>query len=184
MPLIGLPSQTMVPSPSISRLITSGCWSGGGGWAFGFGISSFTACVITGSEMISVTSSTSITSISGVVLMSHMASDEGPTLIDIDGLLGAKASAVAAHAVVGLGEEADLDDAAALDGVHDPPDRLVARLLVAADMHFRLRLPDGGRLDQAEQLVAIGHPLVVPVNDAVLVDRDGDVLGLGLGRDV
>src|SRR5438093_13054863 len=79
------------------------------------------------------------------------------------------ASAVAAYAVVGLGQKADLDDAAALDRVHDAADRLVARILVAADVNLRLRLPDRGLLDEREQRVAIGHALVVPVDIAVLV---------------
>jgi hypothetical protein len=39
-----------------------------------------------------------------------------------------------AQAAVRLREESDLGDPAALDGVHDAPDRLVARLLVGAQM--------------------------------------------------
>ena len=80
-----MPFQAIVPSKSISRSITSGGVSGGGGCALGLGMSSFTACVITGSEMISVTSSTSITSMSGVVLMSHITPPEPePTLIAME----------------------------------------------------------------------------------------------------
>src|SRR5579859_3774340 len=145
MPLSGLPSQTTVPSPSISRLITSGCTFCGGGGALGLGMSSLTACVMMGSDTISVTSSTSITSMSGVVLMSHIASPADPTLIAI--CLRPSASAEAAHAVVGLGEEADLDDAAALDFVHDVPDRLEAGVFVAADVNLRLRLFDRRAFD-------------------------------------
>src|SRR5579863_495521 len=182
MPLSGLPSQTIVPSPSISRLITSGCTFCGGGGALGFGMSSLTACVMIGRDTISVTSSTSITSISGVVLMSHIASVEEPTLIAMG--LNPSALAEAAHAVVGLGEEADLDDAAALDLIHDVPDRLEARVLIAADVNFRLRFLHRGAFDPTEEFVRVRQLLVVPVDLASLVDGDGDVLRLGLRRDV
>src|SRR5262252_2878527 len=165
--------------------MTSGGVSCGGGGAFGFGMSSFTACVMTGSVMMSVTSSTSITSMSGVVLMSQKVAPEAPpTGIDMELSSSSNDSAVTAHAVVGLGEEADLQNAAALDGVHDPADVLVAGVRVAANVNLRLRLLDGRRLDQSEQLVTVRHPAIVPVNVAFLVHRDGDVLGLGLGRDI
>src|SRR5215469_1099103 len=109
----------MVPSKSISRSITSGGLSGGGGGAFGLGISSLTAWVMTGSVTISVTSSTSMTSIKGVVLMSQKVAPEAPpTGMDMSYKL-LSVSAVAAHAVIGLGEKSHLDDTAALDGVHD-----------------------------------------------------------------
>ena len=89
--------------------MTSGGVSGGGGWLFGLGMSSLTAWVMTGSEMISVTSSTSITSMSGVVLMSHIgcARSSFRTLIAMN-RAPRGISAVAADAVVRLGEEADL----------------------------------------------------------------------------
>src|SRR5580704_17652802 len=93
-------------------------------------------------------------------------------------------SAVTAYAVVGFGEEADLLDATALDHIHDAPDGLVAGFLVAADVYFRLRLLAGGGLHIRQQVVTIGDGLVVPVDVAVLVDGDRDVLGLGLRRDV
>src|SRR5215469_4486290 len=159
----------MVPSKSISRSITSGGLSGGGGGAFGLGISSLTAWVMMGSVTISVTSSTSMTSISGVVLMSQKVSPEPPTLIAILLQLLNRWSAVTAHAVVGLRQEPHLDDAAALDGVHNPPDGLVTGVSVAADMNLGLRLPHGRGLDETEQLVAGGHLLVVPENLAFLV---------------
>ncbi len=80
----GVPFHTTVPSKSTSMSITSGRWScGGGGWR-GSGMSSFTACVMMGRETISVTNNTSITSIRGVVLMSHITSPSlVPTLIAI-----------------------------------------------------------------------------------------------------
>src|SRR6185312_279822 len=97
--------------------MTSGRWSGGGG-LFDCGISSFTAWVMMGSDTIRVTSNTSMTSISGVVLMSHMAApDLLPILIAISSILPALARRT--DAVVGLGEEAHLDDAATLERVKD-----------------------------------------------------------------
>ena len=56
----------------------------GGGGLFDWGMSSFTAWVMMGRETIRVTNNTSMTSISGVVLMSHIAWPEAfPTLIAI-----------------------------------------------------------------------------------------------------
>src|SRR5471032_3345225 len=98
----------------MSRLMISGCTGGGGWFGFGGGMSSLTAWVMIGSDRISVTSSTSITSINGVVLMSHISWPSLlPTLIDMG--LVSSASALAAHAVIGLGYESDLDDPAAVD---------------------------------------------------------------------
>src|SRR5215472_18820867 len=145
-------------------------------------MSSLTAWVMTGRVMIRVTSSTSMTSMSGVVLMSHISSPPPPTCIDI--VFAPETSAGRGHAAVGLGEEADLDDAAALDRVHHPPDELIARVPVGPDVDLGLRYPHRGFLDVAQQDLLVGHLLLVPVDVAVPVDRDGDVLGLGLGRDV
>src|SRR5215469_3697784 len=145
-------------------------------------MSSLTAWVMTGRVMIRVTSSTSMTSMSGVVLMSHISSPPPPTFIDMYWLL--KTSAGTAHAVVRLGEEPDLDDAAALDRVHDAPDELVAGVLVRANMDLGLRHPHRGLLDVAEQHVAVRHRLIVPVDVAFLVHRDRDVFRLGLCRDI
>src|ERR1700727_2611797 len=82
-----LPSQMMVPSDKSSRSITSGGAGGGGGLADGLGMSSFTAWFMMGSVRISMMSSTSITSINGVVLISHIASPSllSPTDIDMVG---------------------------------------------------------------------------------------------------
>jgi hypothetical protein len=66
------PFQVVVPSKSISICTTSGCVIGGGGLPTGMFI--FTACVWIGIVMISMISNTSITSISGVVLMSTITS--------------------------------------------------------------------------------------------------------------
>src|SRR6185437_14739962 len=96
----------------------------------------------------------------------------------------ANRSAIAADAVVWFGDEADLDHAAALNGENHAPHRFVAGVLVGADVDLRLRLPDRRVLHQREQLVAVGDPPVVPVDVAIDIDRDGDVLRLGLRRDV
>ncbi len=78
-----VPFQTTVPSKSISRSMTSGRWLSGGGGVLR-GMSSFTACVMMGRETISVTSNTSMTSINGVVFISHIGWPSAlPTLIDI-----------------------------------------------------------------------------------------------------
>src|SRR4029077_3248352 len=99
-------------------------------------MSSFTAWVMMGSETIRVTSNTSMTSINGVVLMSHMTPPPAfPTLIAIC-LFSSYLLAHAAHAVVRLREEADLHDATALQGVQHPADRFVARLAIGADMNL------------------------------------------------
>ena len=61
-----------MPSKSTSTRITTGGTVGGGGLPTG--MLSFTACVWMGMVMISMMSSTSITSMSGVVLMSTITS--------------------------------------------------------------------------------------------------------------
>src|SRR6202049_2042125 len=84
MPVTGVPFHTTVPSKSISSSMTSGGVGGGGGGLLTLGISSLTAWVMTGSVTMSVTSSTSITSMSGVVLMSQKVLPAlVPTLIDM-----------------------------------------------------------------------------------------------------
>src|SRR3569833_3101440 len=164
--------------------MTSGRWSGGGGLLF-WGMSSFTAWVMMGSETIRVTSNTNITSINGVVLMSHITPPPAlPTCIAIVIVSWRASTGAAAEAVVGFRQEAHLDDAAALNRVQHTSHRLELRVLVGADVYFRLRLDDRGRLDVRKQIVLVGHPLVVPVDVAILIDRHRDVLRLGLGRDV
>src|SRR5919108_853718 len=81
----GVLFQTTVPSKSISSSMTSGGVGGGGGGLVTFGMSSLTAWVMMGSVTMSVTSSTSITSMRGVVLMSQkVAPEEPPTGMDMD----------------------------------------------------------------------------------------------------
>ena len=67
------PFQPMVPSKSTSMRMISGGF-GGGAALLGTGMFIFTACVWIGIVMMNMISSTSITSISGVVLMSTITS--------------------------------------------------------------------------------------------------------------
>ena len=78
-----VPFQPIVPSKSTSMRTMSGGF--GGGLLGPIGMFIFTACVWIGMVMISMISSTSITSISGVVLMSTITSSSGaePTFIAI-----------------------------------------------------------------------------------------------------
>src|SRR6478672_671809 len=104
----------------MSILTTSGSTSGGGGLPTG--MLRLTECSWIGMVMISMTSSTSMTSISGVVLMSMMTSGSPdpppePTFIAIEVLVAPKGVASAARR--GLGDEAYLGDPGALAGVDD-----------------------------------------------------------------
>ena len=83
-----------------------------------------------------------------------------------------------------FGHEADLLDRGASALEEDPADRLVARLPVAADVDLGLRLHRRDLAQALEQRIGVGNELLVPEDVAVLVDRDVDVLGLGLARDV
>src|SRR5574337_765511 len=129
--------------------------SGGGGLPVGS--VRFTACNWIGIVMISITSSTSITSISGVVLMSIMTSGSRPippgtpTFIDMSasssGSRVARASAAAARRR--LDDERDLRDPGALARVDHAPHALVVAARVAADLHFGLRRQHGDLLPPA-----------------------------------
>src|SRR5919199_5799772 len=102
---------------------------------------SFTACVWIGMVMISMMSSTSITSMSGVVLMSTITSAsfcEWPTVI----AMGAPFSTARRAARRRLGDEADLENAGALAVVHHAADELVATFTVAPNVHLGLRRLD------------------------------------------
>jgi hypothetical protein len=57
---------------------------------------------------------------------------------------------------------------------------LVPRVLVRADVHFRLRVHHGDPLQLLEEGLRIAHVLEVPEDVAVLVHRDHDVFRLGL----
>src|SRR5258706_915076 len=125
----------------MSSFTTSGLTSGGGGLPVG--MLRLTECSWIGSVMISMTRSTSITSISGVVLMSIMTSislddPPEPTFIAMK-----RSSLESAAARRRFGDEADLRDPGPLAGVDDPPDTFVIRAAVAADLHLWLRHEHG-----------------------------------------
>src|SRR4051794_18412676 len=174
------PFQMMVPSKSMSMVMICGCTSLGGGLPTG--MLSFTAWVWIGMVMISMMSSTSITSISGVVLMSTITSASfcpWPTVIAMASPLSTARRAARRR----LGDEADLQYPGALAVVDHAPDELVAPFAIAADMHLGLRILHRDLLQAREELRLVDE-LVVPEEIAVAVDRDDDVLRLGLRRQV
>src|SRR5919197_4423899 len=131
-----------------------------------------------GMVMISKMSITSITSISGVVLISTITSASRcacPTVIAIIVPFSAARHAARRR----LGDEADLENPRALAVVHHAPDELVAAFAVAANVDLGLRGLDRNLLEPGEELSLIDE-LVVPENVAVAVDGDDDVLRLGL----
>src|SRR5688500_12553375 len=83
-----------------------------------------------------------------------------------------------------LGDETDLHDAATLQIEDDASDALPSGALVATDVKFRLRLlacfPD----DALEEHLRVIDAEGVPVDLARAINRNGDVLGLGLRGDV
>src|SRR2546423_13465876 len=117
----------------MSSVTTCGCTVLGGGLPTG--IFSFTACVWIGIVMISMMSSTSITSMSGVVLMSTITSAsrcELPTVIDMANPFSAARRAARRR----LRDEADLENAGALAVEHHAPHELVAAFAVATHVHL------------------------------------------------
>src|SRR5262249_35562627 len=147
---------------------------------------SFTACVWIGMVMMSMMSSTSITSMSGVVLMSTITSGSAlpplPTVIAMRIL--PRASAAGERARRGFRDEADLHDRGALARGHDASHRLVTRVLVGANVDLGLRHLHRDFLQPLEEGLRVLHVLEPPEHVPVLVHRDHDVLGLGLGGDV
>src|SRR5690348_16094992 len=125
----------------MSSFTTSGSVAGGGGLPIGR--LRLTACSWMGIVMISITSNTSITSISGVVLMSIITSMSldrlgALTFIAMVRVL-CSGSSGRDRARRRLGDERNLRDARALAGVDDAPDARVLAARIAADLHFRLR---------------------------------------------
>src|SRR4051812_2759288 len=147
------------------------------------GSSRFTACSWIGMVMISITSNTSITSISGVVLMSIIGSGSGcdarmPRARDfLDLYIAIPPSAAQRRR---FGDERHLGDARALARIQHLADAVVLAILVAADVDFRLRLHGGHLLQARDEVLDVVHARVVPVDVAGRIDRDHDVLGLGL----
>src|ERR1700677_4439408 len=103
--------------------------------------------------MMSVTINTNRTSMSGVVLTSHMGPELSlPTFMDM-----IQDSSMRGRAVrkIGLSDEGHLDHAAALQLVEDVADGFVGGLLVAADVDLRLRDLHRLLLDHGQQLVIV-----------------------------
>src|SRR5258706_76089 len=162
---------------------TSGGTVGGGGVPTG--MLSFTACVWIGIVMMSMISRTSITSIRGVVLMSTMTSGSRvPPPLPIFMAMSASPRLPRAVPRRRLRDETDLQNSHALAREYDSADGFVARLLVAANVDFRLGLPYRDFPESVEQPALLRDELVVPEHIAVLVDGDDDVLGLGLRRQI
>ena len=65
-----------------------------------------------------------------------------------------------------------------------PADVLEAGVAVAAHVDFGLRDCDRGGTDEVGEGLLVGNARFLPVDVAPLVNRDGDVLRLGHGRDV
>jgi hypothetical protein len=83
-----------------------------------------------------------------------------------------------------LREEPNLDNPGAPDGVHDAPDGLEARLLVGAEVDFRLRLQHCHDLDLRDEIILARASLSVPADVAFLVNSYSDVFRLGHRLDV
>src|SRR5919109_2658487 len=167
----------MVPSKSTSIVITCGCSVCGGGVPTG--MFKFTACNWIGIVMISITRSTSITSINGVVLISIITSCswEPPLAPTFIAMVFSSQSARRR-----LGHEADLLNPGALTREHDATDELIAPRQVAADVHFGLRLKNGRFFQTVDELLVVADQLQAPINVAIFGDGELDVLGLGLAR--
>src|SRR3979490_779662 len=144
---------------------TSGGTGGGGGTPTG--MFSLTACVWMGIVMMSMMRSTSITSINGGVLMSTITSGSGfPPPDPI--FMAMSVSPPHAGPRRRLRDEPDLQDPDALAREYHPADGFVARLLVAANVDFRLGLPYRDFQQPVEQHPFVRDELVVPEHVAVL----------------
>src|SRR6478672_4099276 len=169
----------------MSSLTTSGSVIGGGGLPIGrFRL---TECSWIGIVMISMTSNTSMTSISGVVLMSIITSRSlppppEPTFIAIDRSPEYRCRRPSARdrARRRLGDEGDLRNARPLARVHDAAHAFVLAAPIAANLHLRLRREHGDLLQPLDERIGRLHAQVVPVDAIRRVDRDHDVLRLGL----
>src|SRR3984957_18830142 len=101
--------------------------------------------------MMSMMSSTSMTSMSGVVLISTITSPSGGVP-----LLSAISICPRTGGPFGLGDERDLADAGPLAIDDDAADEFVAHFLVGADMHFGLRIVAGACFELGEQRRIVG----------------------------
>src|SRR5665213_2392861 len=163
----------------MSILTISGSTTGGGGLPVGR--LRLTECNWMGMVMISITSSTSITSISGVVLMSIMTSmsdDLDPTFIDIAKSSCGRCSQRLPYRR--LGDERDLRNSRALACVDHATDAGIAAVGVTADLHFGLWRQHGHLLQPVDQRIRRLHLQLVPVDAVVDVHRDRDGRGVGV----
>src|SRR5512146_173028 len=139
--------------------------------------------------MMSITSSTSITSINGVVLMSIITSGSREVMLEPDPTFiaivrssrdGRPSWLAAAAAERGLGDEGHLGDAGPLAGVDDATHALVTAAAIAADLHLGLWRQDRYLLQPVDERLGARQPQIVPVDAVLLIDRQRDVLRLGL----
>src|SRR5487761_2591783 len=103
-------------------------------------------------------SSTSITSISGVVLMSTITSGSPPPPLPT--FIAMKFSLLRHDAYRRFGDEADLEYAGALAVEHYPADEFVAGVSVAADMHLGLGLFHRNFLEPGQQFFVVDKLVV------------------------
>src|SRR6185437_4757954 len=135
-------------------------------------------------------SSTSMTSISGVVFISTITSPS-PDSLPMFIAMGRYLCSVrrSRRFVARLGQEADLLDAGELTGKHHATDRLEADIAVGADMHLRELVIGAGEaatervLKPVLELARVDRGVVV-VNVLVPIDGDHDVFRLRDRRDV
>src|SRR5689334_1043812 len=133
-----------------------------------------------GSVMMSKVSSTSITSIKGVVFISTITSPS-PLSLPIFIAMGRYLQMPSLlRGVSGFGEKADFRNSGQLTGEYDTSDGFEANILVAADVNFRIGMAgcDGTaqRILEAELELALVDRFVVVIDVFVLIDRDDNVL--------
>src|SRR5260370_31349037 len=152
-------------------MVTTSGGTGGGGGA-PIGMFSLTACVWMGIVMMSMMSSTSITSINGVVLMSTITSGSCVPLPDPIFIAMSVSPLPRAVPRRRLRDETELQDPDALAREHHPADGFVARFLVAAKVDFRLGLAHPDFPQPVQQHPFVRDELVVPEHIPGLVDGD------------
>src|SRR6187399_1600791 len=147
----------------------------GGGGLLVCGMSSLVACVMTGIDMMSTMISTNMTSMSGVVLISIIGAPDSelPTDIDMKDYLEAL-TRDADGTLVRFRDEADFDDATALQVEDHPTDSFVTRVLVTTDVELGLRHPAGLSNDSLEQHLLVLDARGIPVDLTRGIHQDGD----------
>src|SRR5262249_38717111 len=149
------PFHSTEPSKSMSSCTTSGSVVAGG--ALPEGRFRSTECSWIGIVMISITSSTSITSINGVVFMSPIPCGRFffPPLPALAPML--MAIVVSSAARRRFGHERDLGDAGTLARKDDSPHGFVSARAVAPDVHLGLRHLHRLLLQAIEEHAHVGH---------------------------